>query len=201
VPWDEGLADRKIRDAMDAGHFRNLPGKGQPLRLDEDTSSPPDQRLANRILKNANLTPDWIGRERELDGMRAECVRLLARYEDRRRRSEEALRGLGASQYFSRREAIDAERDRFLGRYAVALAELNARILAYNLLTPTVARQRHGINVVAEMLGLEGRFPLLATTVHRASPPWRAALEEWQRERQRERAASARALLAARMSR
>jgi DnaJ homologue, subfamily C, member 28, conserved domain len=51
------LAENRIREAMEAGDFDDLEGKGQPLDLEEDSHIPPELRMAYKILKNANCLP------------------------------------------------------------------------------------------------------------------------------------------------
>jgi Domain of unknown function (DUF1992) len=51
------LAENRIREAIEAGEFDNLKGKGQPLNLEDDSHIPPELRMAYKILKNANCLP------------------------------------------------------------------------------------------------------------------------------------------------
>jgi hypothetical protein len=53
----EFLAEQKILEAVSRGELDGLPGEGQPLELDDDRLVPEDQRIANRILKNAGIAP------------------------------------------------------------------------------------------------------------------------------------------------
>ena len=53
----ELMAERKITDAVSRGEFDDLPGAGRPLELDDDALVPEDERMANRILKNAGFAP------------------------------------------------------------------------------------------------------------------------------------------------
>ena len=53
----ELIAERKIAEAIAQGEFDDLPGAGKPLDLEEDPLVPEDQRMANRILKNAGYVP------------------------------------------------------------------------------------------------------------------------------------------------
>lgn len=53
----ELLAERKIAEAVSRGEFDDLPGTGRPLDLADDPLVPEDLRVANRILKNAGLSP------------------------------------------------------------------------------------------------------------------------------------------------
>ena len=50
-------AERHILDAQRKGEFRDLPGSGQPLTLDDDTLVPAELRSGYRLLKNAGCLP------------------------------------------------------------------------------------------------------------------------------------------------
>lgn len=99
------IAENRIAEAMRDGAFDDLPGRGQPVDLDEYFSAPEDMRMAFSILKNANCVPSEVhmmnevarlqdavanaadeatrhGLQRELDARQAE----LAILQERRRR-------------------------------------------------------------------------------------------------------------------
>src|SRR5579862_4886462 len=63
-------AEEKIREAKDQGLFDNLPGKGKPLALDDDSSVPEDLRLAFKILKNAGCLPIEMEIRKEIYNLR-----------------------------------------------------------------------------------------------------------------------------------
>ncbi|MDR1578679.1 MAG: DUF1992 domain-containing protein [Deltaproteobacteria bacterium] len=48
------VAERKILEAMEAGEFDNLPGRGQPQKLEDLSGLPEDLRLAYMVLKNSS---------------------------------------------------------------------------------------------------------------------------------------------------
>src|SRR5262245_50364298 len=56
----QNLVDQRIAEAEAEGHFRNLPGAGKPLQIDDDSQVPEDDRAAFRLLKNAGFAPPWI---------------------------------------------------------------------------------------------------------------------------------------------
>lgn len=60
------IAEDRIRTAQEEGVFDNLPGKGKPLKLDDDSSVPEDLRLAFKILKNANCLPVELELRKEI---------------------------------------------------------------------------------------------------------------------------------------
>jgi hypothetical protein len=60
------LADNRIREAMEAGDFDDLQGKGQPLNLEDDSHIPPELRMAYKILKNADCLPPEVVLRQEI---------------------------------------------------------------------------------------------------------------------------------------
>jgi len=72
------IADEKIREAMERGDFDNLPGKGKPLQLDDDSHLPQDIRLTFKILKNAGCLPPELELRKEIRTMEE----LLSNMED-----------------------------------------------------------------------------------------------------------------------
>ncbi|MFI5178730.1 MAG: DUF1992 domain-containing protein [Vicinamibacterales bacterium] len=54
------IAENKIREAMQAGEFDNLPGAGKPVDLDGYFKLPEHLRLAFSILKSANCVPPEV---------------------------------------------------------------------------------------------------------------------------------------------
>ena len=78
APTYPSLVERLIQEAIDRGEFDDLPGRGKPLRLDEDEHAG-EWALGFRILKNANLAPRWIEADKEVRRLRVERDRLLER--------------------------------------------------------------------------------------------------------------------------
>ncbi len=60
------IAEKKIREAMEEGQFDDLPGKGKPLVLEDDSHIPQDIRLAHKILKNADCLPPELELRKEI---------------------------------------------------------------------------------------------------------------------------------------
>lgn len=65
----QDIIEKKIKEAQENGEFDNLPGKGKPLTLDDDSRVPEDLRLAYKILKNANCLPPEIELKKEIRQM------------------------------------------------------------------------------------------------------------------------------------
>jgi hypothetical protein len=56
MSWEK-LAQNRIEEAIAAGEFEDLPGRGQPLDLTEYFSRPAAERAGASLLKNAGVLP------------------------------------------------------------------------------------------------------------------------------------------------
>jgi DnaJ-like protein len=69
-----GLFDRiveeRIQRAQEEGAFDNLPGKGRPLKLDDDAFVPEDLRLTFKVLKNSGCLPIEMELRKEIFNLR-----------------------------------------------------------------------------------------------------------------------------------
>jgi hypothetical protein len=61
----ESIADRKIREAIEAGEFDNLPSKGKPIELDIDPD--PTLWMAHHLLRVNGFAPSWIEESKDID--------------------------------------------------------------------------------------------------------------------------------------
>jgi hypothetical protein len=52
-----GIVEQRIQKAQEEGAFDNLPGRGKPLQLDDDSFVPEELRLTYKVLKNAKCLP------------------------------------------------------------------------------------------------------------------------------------------------
>ncbi len=62
----EKIAECRIQEAIEAGLFDDLRGKGQPLRLEDESHIPPELRMAYKILKNADCLPPELEMRQEI---------------------------------------------------------------------------------------------------------------------------------------
>ena len=73
------LADRRIAEAVAEGKLDNLPGKGKPLKLEEDNPHTPREfRALFRLLKQAGVVPGWVQQAKDLVTLDAEIEREQA---------------------------------------------------------------------------------------------------------------------------
>lgn len=64
------IAERKIQEAIRNGELDNLPGKGKPLQLDDESTIPEELRLAYKILKNADCLPPELELKKDIVRLR-----------------------------------------------------------------------------------------------------------------------------------
>jgi hypothetical protein len=87
MSWEK-LVEQKIREAMEAGEFDDLPGRGKPLDLSAYFATPEEVRVSYSILKNAGVVPAEV----ELLGEIAKLKASLEGCADEERRKEIAQR-------------------------------------------------------------------------------------------------------------
>ena len=118
----ESIAERRIREAIEAGEFDNLACKGKPIELDQDPD--PSMWMAHHLLRVNGFAPAWIEESRDID---AAVARLRAELRNARGRAP----------------AIKELRGR--------AAELNRRILTYNLKSPSMQLHKRPLDIEAEL--------------------------------------------------
>ncbi len=69
------LVEEKIREAMAAGEFDNLAGKGKPLDLTAYFATPEDVRVGYSILKSAGFIPEEAQLLKEIESLKAQLER------------------------------------------------------------------------------------------------------------------------------
>ncbi len=60
------LAENKIREAMLKGDFEDLPGQGEPLKIDDLSRVPEELRASYILLKNAGVLPEEMQLQKEI---------------------------------------------------------------------------------------------------------------------------------------
>ncbi|MBI5367578.1 MAG: DUF1992 domain-containing protein [Planctomycetes bacterium] len=76
------FVERLLSEAQERGEFSNLPDAGKPIDLAENPFAPADWRLANKILKDNQLLPEFLERRKNLERL-AQAVEDLVRRHDR----------------------------------------------------------------------------------------------------------------------
>lgn len=66
----ESSIEQKIREAIAAGEFDNLAGKGKPLNFDAYFNTPEDVRMGYSVLKANNFVPEEVDRLKEISELK-----------------------------------------------------------------------------------------------------------------------------------
>ena len=70
IEFIEDLIEKKIRESVENGDFKNLPGEGLPINLNDDEGVPNDLKMAYRILKNSGMVPTEVSAYQEIQSLR-----------------------------------------------------------------------------------------------------------------------------------
>lgn len=127
--WSNLIEDL-IEEGRRQGVFDDLPGKGKPLKLDENRFGR-EKALAHDLLKHNDLVPAWIANRNELmalvEDLRQEIGRTWARHEREYRFAQaENIRG-----------ALKISWDDACQRWEARIGDLNKLIDNFNLKRPS----------------------------------------------------------------
>jgi DnaJ family protein C protein 28 len=135
--------EEHLRKAIEEGKFDNLPGKGEPLRLDEaNPHADPEWELAYRILKESGFSLPWIETLHEIE------KDIDVALEELQRAWKWRIIYLSAD---VPDEKASAEWERSQDVFKNKLASLNKRIRDYNLQVPNARFQRPALNYEREL--------------------------------------------------
>ncbi len=141
----ESLIDQKIREAMEQGEFDDLPGKGKPVDTSENPFEDPELRLAHRMLRNAGFAPSWIEERKDID----------SEFENARNHLSRLWTVLQNALGTENESGATARWEQALTSFRKQAAELNRRIVAWNLKVPAAGFQRPLIEVEKEVSQVE----------------------------------------------
>ncbi len=146
----ERLVEEKLRDAIAAGEFDNLPGRGRPQDLSVNPYVDPDERMAQDMLRAHGYGLPWMEERRDLLRDRERLVASL------RTAWERHGGGLPTAAQRNRQRARWQHAVEAFRRDAEAL---DARIRSHNLTVPLVGMRvrRLDVNDVVESLSQAGK--------------------------------------------
>ncbi len=140
--WQD-LITEQLEDAASKGAFNNLPGSGRPLRLNEHPNEPSDMRMANKLLKDNDLTPTWIGDRKTLQS-EIEALRTAMHIQWTRTCTRANAPGTDA-------EALESGWKRTLHSWEEQIADLNRRIADLNITLPVWRMELHRLRLDEEL--------------------------------------------------
>jgi hypothetical protein len=158
----ERIAERRIREAIDAGEFDNLSGAGKPLADQEDNPFvPEDMRVAFKVLQNSGYAPDWMTLAQEIEDD-LDGLKISADYHFRMLREE--LAEVGSNPYAVKRLRTEMDRLRSLHKRASAqyrqkIEAVNRKISTFNQTVPIASLLKIPLDVEVQMAHYEDRVP------------------------------------------
>jgi len=128
-----GIIDQRITQAISDGLFNNLPGTGQPLRLDDDSLVPEEDRAGHRLLKGSGFAPPWVEARRDIEEERAKLHAWLTEANARWPHADKTAR------------------ERLRADYRSKLEDLQRSILTFNLTAPPGVAHERGLVIATEL--------------------------------------------------
>jgi len=128
----ESLTEKRLREAIENGEFDDLPGKGEPIDLQENPFEDPELRTVHRLLRNAGFAPAWIEERKDIDAELVAAQTKLSR--------AWALFGEQGTR------PSTAEWERSVKEFREQVLELQRRIRIYNLKAPAAVFQRKHVD-------------------------------------------------------
>jgi DnaJ family protein C protein 28 len=124
--------EEQIQKAIENGTFKDLPGKGKPLRLGDNPHQDPEWRLASHMLSSSGYTLPWIELhqeiKQEIERVRGNLKRAWMYYEKEKDKNLVDIQ-------------VSGEWDKALVTFRNDVEKLNKRIRDYNLAVPSVQFQ------------------------------------------------------------
>lgn len=169
------VAERKIQEAIEDGKFDNLPGKGQPLVFDDDPMTPPHLRMANKVLKNAGVLPDWMQVLKEINTERNEAEQQRARLV----REHQRMYGRLAVMPADHKEVVQfaAWHKKSREAYVRRLKNVNTTILKLSMMAPSTVQPVAPYKLKEEIEAFDEAFPPLPHGIEVAVAPEPASEE------------------------
>jgi DnaJ family protein C protein 28 len=133
-----------IQRAIQEGKFSDLPGKGKPLRLDENPYADPDWQLAYHLLQENGFLLPWLELRQELES-EIEAARQSFK------QAWEWRQSLRVDKPPAPIAGPQAEFQRALRVFSEQIALINQRIFDYNLQTPADRFQMLKLNLEQEI--------------------------------------------------
>jgi DnaJ homolog subfamily C member 28 len=137
-----------IQKAMQEGKFDNLPGKGKPLKLDDNPHEDPEWKLAHHLLKESGFSLPWIELKQEIEA-ETKTARLALR-------QAWEWRNQALAEKKWRYQVVDEEWQRAVKAFTERVEKINQRVFEYNLQTPSDKFQMRKLDAQREIESLAG---------------------------------------------
>lgn len=134
--------EKHIQKAIEEGQFNDLPGQGEPLKLDDNPHEDADWRLAHHMLRSGGFTLPWIELRQEIETESEQARTELKRAWEWRQQA------LGAGRRY---RLVQDEWERAVRRFKERVEKINKRIFDYNLQAPATRLQILQVEAEAEI--------------------------------------------------
>ena len=124
------IVDRLITESIRDGDVSHLPGAGKKLSLKDDSATPNELRATFKIMKDHNVTPEWIAAGKRLEQMESTLrnqIETRARQHHMRRARAEA----------TDTARIESDWNRYREQFLERVERYNREVLVYNLTLPS----------------------------------------------------------------
>ncbi len=138
--WQKNI-DQQIEEARREGKFDNLPGKGKPLKFNDNPFQDPALDAAYTLLKDNDFTLPWIAEGKEIDEELAKARTAVARSWALYQREVSDGHETWAKNEWNRAEQAFREK----------IAVLNKKILNYNVAIPNSRFEKVKLNPDREL--------------------------------------------------
>ena len=138
--WQKSI-DQQIEEARREGKFDNLPGKGKPLKFNDNPFQDPTLDAAYTLLKDNDFTLPWIAEGKEIDDELAKARTAMARSWALYQREVSDGHETWAKNEWHRAEQAFREK----------IAALNKKILNYNVAIPNSRFEKIKLNPDREL--------------------------------------------------
>ncbi len=138
--WQKSI-DQQIEEARREGKFDNLPGKGKPLKFNDNPFQDPALDAAYTLLKDNDFTLPWIAEGKEIDEELAKARTAIARSWALYQREVSDGHETWAKNEWNRAEQAFREK----------ITVLNKKILNYNVAIPNSRFEKVKLNPDREL--------------------------------------------------
>ncbi len=124
------IVDHLLGEIIGNGDISHLPGAGKPLRLHDDPHTPSDQRAAQKIMQDNNVSPEWIETGKAISQNE---TKLLAEIGERTERYYKELNAVSTSVQAAN---LRTRWSRYTVDFRERVKRHNREALLYNLKAP-----------------------------------------------------------------
>lgn len=135
------IIEEKVQEAIKNGVFDDLPGKGKPLKFD-DQSMNNENWLVAKVLKNANYLPPWLELDKNIRKAKEELMRILKTHQEWLEAHIEKLSNTEKQEEMVLLERIKSIHKIRKDRYFTLVKEINPQIRKMNFEVPVASLQR-----------------------------------------------------------